>query len=146
MASVKKSVLVMHRAHEMFALVEGVESYPQFLPWCGRTRVLYREDVRMTASIEIAYHGVRQTFTTENRHHPPSEILITLKDGPFRALDGAWRFTPLGEAACKVEFELHYEFSSRALEKVFGPVFHHIAHNFIDAFVRRAEQVYGGSP
>ncbi|KAB2837417.1 MAG: type II toxin-antitoxin system RatA family toxin [Burkholderiales bacterium] len=146
MASVKKSVLVMHRAQEMFALVEGVESYPQFLPWCGRTQVLQRHETSMIASIEIAYHGVRQSFTTENRHTPPGEIVITLRDGPFRALDGAWRFTPLGEAACKVEFELHYEFSSRTLEKVVGPVFHHIAHSFIDAFVRRAEQIYGGSP
>ncbi|MBI3148608.1 MAG: type II toxin-antitoxin system RatA family toxin [Betaproteobacteria bacterium] len=145
MASVKKSVLVMHRPHEMFALVEGIERYPQFLPWCGATRVLERRDTLVIASIEIAYHGVRQTFTTENLHAEPREIIITLKDGPFRALEGAWRFTALGEAACKVEFELHYEFSSRTLEKIVGPVFHHIAHSFIDAFVRRAEDLYGVS-
>lgn len=143
MASVKKSVLVMHRAQEMFALVEGVEHYPRFLPWCGGARILERNEAGLIASVEIAYRGVRQSFTTENRHRAPQEILITLKDGPFRALDGAWRFTALGDAACKVEFELHYEFSSRALEKIVGPVFHHIAHSFIDAFVRRAEELYG---
>ncbi len=143
MASVRKSVLVMYRAQQMFALVEGVEHYPRFLPWCGATRVIERREDGVIASVDIAYHGVRQTFTTENRHAPPREIVITLKDGPFRALDGAWRFTALGETACKVEFELHYEFSSRTLEKIVGPVFNHIAHSFIDAFVRRAEELYG---
>lgn len=145
MASVRKSVLVMYRAQQMFALVEGVEHYPRFLPWCGATRVIERREDGVIASVDIAYHGVRQTFTTENRHAPPREIVITLKDGPFRALDGAWRFTALGETACKVEFELHYEFSSRTLEKIVGPVFNHIAHSFIDAFVRRAEELYGES-
>lgn len=133
----------MHRAPEMFALVEGIEAYPRFLPWCGSTRIVERREELVIASIEIAYGGVRQSFTTENRHAAPHEIVITLRDGPFRALDGAWRFRPLGDDACKVEFELHYEFASRTLERLVGPVFTHIANSFIDAFVRRAEQLYG---
>ena len=143
MRHVTKTVLVPYAASEMFELVDRVELYPAFLPWCGGTQVLAARADGKTARIDIDYHGVRAHFTTDNVNDPPSSIVITLKDGPFRHLHGEWRFKPLRADACKVEFDLTYEFSSGILDKVIGPVFSHIANTFIDAFVRRAETVYG---
>ena len=143
MQRVKKSVLVPYAAAEMFELVDRVDLYPQFLPWCGGTQVQESRADGKTARIDIDYHGVRAHFTTDNVNDPPKSIVVTLKDGPFRRLHGEWRFRTLGAAASKVEFELVYEFATPLLEKIVGPVFNHIANTFIDAFVRRAEAVYG---
>ena len=143
MQSVKKSVLVPFSATRMFDLVDDVERYPEFLPWCGGARVLASRDEGKTARVEINYHGVHAHFTTDNVNRPPASIQMALNDGPFRHLHGEWRFLALAPDACKVEFELAYQFSSHLLEKVVGPVFGHIANTFIDAFVRRAESRYG---
>ncbi len=142
MAVVHKSVLLPFSAEQMFALVNGIEDYPKFLPWCGGTRVLEREEHRVLASLAINYHGVKQTFTTENTNQPFSAIRMALVEGPFRQLDGTWSFKPLRADACKVELDLHYEFSSKLLEKVIGPVFNMIANNLVEAFCKRAEVVY----
>jgi len=139
MQRVTKSVLVPFAATRMFELVDRVEEYPQFLPWCGGAKVLEQSGDRKTARIDIDYHGVRAHFTTDNVNRPPESIVITLKDGPFRHLHGEWRFRALGDAGCKVEFELAYEFATQLLDKAIGPVFGHIARTFVDAFVKRAE-------
>jgi ribosome-associated toxin RatA of RatAB toxin-antitoxin module len=127
----------------MFALVDAVEAYPQFLPWCDRTVVIFRDASRTRATIHVNYHGVTHSFTTENAKSEPESMTIRLVEGPFRILDGEWRFTRLAEHACKIEFRLHYEFSSRILEKLVGPVFTYIANTLVDAFVQRADKVYG---
>lgn len=145
MAIVEKSVLVLHTAQQMFDLVDGVELYPQFLPWCGGTDVKWRDEASTVATVMIDFHRIKQSFTTENAKQIPSLIEMKLQDGPFRHLDGSWRFIALNESACKVEFKLHYEFSSKLLESLVGPVFNHITNNFVDAFVERAEKVYGTS-
>jgi len=137
-------VLVGHSAREMFELVDAVEAYPQFLPWCSGTNVTYRDESRTRATIHVNYHGVRQSFTTDNTKEPPEKMTVRLVEGPFHILDGEWRFKALAERACKVEFRLHYEFSSRILEKLVGPVFSYIANTMVDAFVKRAEKLYGG--
>ena len=141
MRRVSKSVLVPYAAAQMFELVDRVELYPQFLPWCGGTQVLEQGENRKTARIDIDYHGVRAHFTTDNVNDPPRSIVVTLKDGPFRHLHGEWRFIALSEHGCKVEFDLAYEFATSLLDRVIGPVFSHIANTFIDAFVKRAESV-----
>lgn len=143
MAEVLKSVLVYYTPAEMFALVDGVEDYPQFLPWCGTTELHMRDDATTEATIHIDYLHVRQRFTTVNSKRYPGEMLLRLKSGPFRHLEGFWRFHPLGEAGCKVEFQLKYEFSSMAIDKLLGPVFGYIAGTLVEAFIRRAEQIYG---
>jgi ribosome-associated toxin RatA of RatAB toxin-antitoxin module len=143
MQRVTRSVLVPYSASEMFALVAAVGDYPRFLPWCAGTQVLAQTATSMTARIDIDYHGVRAHFTTDNAHAPPTSIVITLKDGPFRHLQGEWHFRALAENAAKVELELAYEFATAVLDRVIGPVFNHIAHTFIDAFVKRAQTVYG---
>lgn len=142
MASVEKTVLVAHSAEQMFNLVDRVEEYADFLPWCGGGSVTELEGNKVHATVHINYHHIKQSFTTENVRTPPNQIDIALQDGPFRQLDGCWRFMPLSDSACKIEFRLHYEFSNKLLEKLVGPVFHYIANSFVDAFISRAERVY----
>jgi len=142
MAEVEKSVLVPYSAQEMFALVDAVEQYPQFLPWCGGTQLLLRDSTVTRATIRIKYRGISQSFSTENTKQPPHQIDLRLIDGPFKSLDGSWRFTELG-GGCKIELRLHYQFASRMLEKLIGPVFDYIANSLVDAFVKRARALYG---
>jgi len=143
MAEVVKSVLVPYSSLEMFELVDKVEDYPQFLPWCGGTELHFRDDLTTEATIHISYLHVKQHFTTQNTKTAHEEMLIQLKSGPFRKLEGFWRFKSLAETACKIEFVLHYEFSNSLLEKVVGPVFGMVTNGLVDAFVHRAEKVYG---
>ena len=143
MAVVHKSVLLHYSAEQMFTLVDRVEDYPVFLPWCGGVEVRDRAADKLVAAIQINYHGVKQSFTTENSNTPPTQMTMKLLEGPFKHLDGTWKFTPLREDACKIEFDLHYEFSSKILEKLIGPVFSKIADSFVDSFCKRAETVYG---
>jgi ribosome-associated toxin RatA of RatAB toxin-antitoxin module len=139
---VTRSVLVPYSTAQMFALVDDVEQYPKFLPWCARARVLEERASGKLARIDIDFHGVKAHFTTDNENEPPDRIVMTLADGPFRHLHGEWRFRALAEDAAKVEFELSYEFTTGVIEAIVGPVFNHIAGTFIDAFARRAEQLY----
>lgn len=143
MAVVHKSVLLPYSAEQMFALVDNIEDYPKFLPWCGGAEVRLRDGDHVVATLSINYHGIKQTFTTENRNSPPHVINMALVEGPFKHLDGTWEFKSLRADACKIEFRLHYEFSSRMLEHIIGPVFSMIANSFVDSFCKRAEQVYG---
>jgi len=143
MAVVEKSVLIERTARQMFELVDRVEDYPKFLPWCGGTELLARTETKTAARLHINYHGLKADFATENAKEIPRWMKIELREGPFRQMDGGWKFIPLGETACKIEFRLHYEFSNRVLEKVLGPVFHHIANTFVDSFVKRAQQIHG---
>jgi len=136
-------MLVGYSAEQMFALVDAVESYPEFLPWCGDAD--YGGEGRTRATIVINFRGIKQSFTTENTKEPPHALYMKLVEGPFRTLDGGWRFTDLSGQGCKIEFRLHYEFSSRLLGKLVGPVFSHIANTIVDSFIRRAEQVYGST-
>jgi ribosome-associated toxin RatA of RatAB toxin-antitoxin module len=143
MAVVHKSVLLAYSAEQMFALVDGIEEYPKFLPWCGGAEVRKREGDKVLAALTINYHGIRQSFTTENTNTPPTSISMALVEGPFKHLHGIWHFKPLRADACKVEFDLQYEFSSKILEQIIGPVFSMIANSFVDSFCKRAEAVYG---
>ena len=149
MKHVNKSVLLWYSPREMYALVTAVADYPKFLPWCERSEVLQQHDDGITARLHIGFAGVHHAFTTRNTHVDGSEVRIELVDGPFSKLEGTWRFTPLQTpgstepSACKVEFSLVYAFSSRPLALVISPVFDRIANTFVEAFVKRAEQVYG---
>jgi len=146
MKTVNKSVLIWYRAEEMYALVTDVASYPQFLPWCDYASVLEVHDNGMTAEVGIAIGGVRQTFTTRNQHTPARAVDLQLVKGPFSQLEGHWHFSPLGDGeqrACRVELNLNYGFDNIALGTLIGPVFDRIASSLVDAFVKRAQQVYG---
>ncbi|MDP3679146.1 MAG: type II toxin-antitoxin system RatA family toxin [Methylotenera sp.] len=142
MAQVQKSVLINHSASRMYALVDDVSKYPEFLPWCGGVDLIKQDAISTIATLHIAYHGLHQKFTTENHKNYPSLMEIKLKDGPFKQLEGVWRFIELNENACKIEFMLNYEFANSFLEKIIAPVFSHIANTFVDGFVVRADEIY----
>ena len=143
MAVVHKTVFLGYSAEQMFDLVAKVEDYPKFLPWCGGVKVLERDADTLVACLAIHFHGVKQSFTTRNHNTRPTQMKMQLVDGPFKSMDGTWTFKALRADACKVEFELHYEFSSMILEQLIGPVFGVIANSMVDSFCKRAETVYG---
>ena len=146
MKTVNKSVLIWYSPAEMYALVTQVEKYPEFLPWCDHAQVQATDADGATAEGGIAFSGIRQTFTTRNTHVPDQKVGMKLVKGPFSQLEGEWRFLPVGngsERACRVELTLHYGFDNVALAALVGPVFDRIASSMVEAFVARAEQVYG---
>ena len=144
MHKVEKTVLVSHSAAQMFALVDAVEDYPKFLPWCGGVDLLERSASTTSATLHINYHGLKQNFSTQNTKTFPHNMDMQLKDGPFKHLDGNWRFVELTPDACKIIFRLNYEFANSMLEKLISPVFNHIAATFVDGFVARANKIYKG--
>jgi len=144
MAEVKRTVLVGHPAARMFDLVDRVEDYPLFLPWCSGSSVESRDAAVTRATVHIGFHGVKTSFSTANTKQFPESMRLALVSGPFRTLDGEWRFTDLGGAGCRVEFSLHYQFASRLLERAVGPVFGRIAASLVDAFVQRADRLHAG--
>ena len=143
MAKVEKSVLIGHSANAMYNLVADVHAYPQFLPWCSATEVKQLDAQRAAATLHINYHGLRLHFTTENQMEKGALIDMKLMNGPFKHLDGYWRFHPLAQDACKIEFQLNYELSGKLVDKIAGPVFNHIASTLVEVFVKRAGVLYG---
>ena len=143
MKQIARSAIVEHSAAEMYALVEDIEAYPSFLPWCTAAEVHERRPGTTRATLTVAMGGLRHSFTTVNQTRPGETIVMRLEKGPFRRFQGEWRFAPLGPAACRIEFTLQYEFSSRTLGRVLAPVFDGIADSMVDAFVRRAAGVHG---
>jgi ribosome-associated toxin RatA of RatAB toxin-antitoxin module len=145
MKTVHKSVLIWYSPQEMYALVIDVAQYPQFLPWCDRGAVLESYEGGMLAEIGISISGLKQTFQTRNVHVEGSRVDLKLVQGPFSNLEGEWKFVPIGDGsqrACRVELTLNYGFDSGALSKLVGPVFDKIASTMVEAFVKRAQQVY----
>lgn len=140
MHNIHKSAIVLHPAQKMFQLVDSVENYPQFLPWCGSTQIIERDNEKTIASIEINYKGIKQTFTTENTKKQNQEMIIKLIDGPFKSLSGEWMFKNLDKDSCQIELKLEYEFSNVILEKLISPVFNMIANTFIDEFIKEANR------
>lgn len=148
MKHVRRSVLVWYSAREMYMLVCGVEDYPRFLPWCASAEVLERRDDGVTARLGLAYKGVRHAFTTRNTNVEDQSVTVALVDGPFSLLEGLWSFNPIpgvpeGQQASRIELDLRYAFAGTKLEALIGPVFDRVANSFVDAFVRRAQDVYG---
>lgn len=144
MKHVHKEVLIWYSPAQMYGLVTDVARYPEFLPWCVSSRVLEASDHGMLAELGLSVAGVKQKFTTRNMHVPNQQVDMELVDGPFSQLHGHWTFVPIGEnQACKVTLDLKYSFSSQALATLVGPVFDKVAATLVDAFVNRAEQVYG---
>jgi ribosome-associated toxin RatA of RatAB toxin-antitoxin module len=141
MKEIRRSAIVEHTASQMYALVDDIESYPDFLPWCAEARV-ERQDVQKRATLTAAMAGVRQSFTTLNEGRPGEAIDMRLVEGPFRHFDAAWRFKPLNASACEIEFQLRYEFASRTLGRLLEPLFNHIADTMVDAFTRRADELH----
>jgi ribosome-associated toxin RatA of RatAB toxin-antitoxin module len=142
MKRISRTAIVEHSAAEMYALVENVEAYPGFLPWCVAAEVHERRPGATRATLTIGVHGLRHSFTTQNANTPGEAIDMRLVQGPFRRFSGQWRFVPLAEHACRIEFTLEYEFSSRVLGRLLTPLFDGMADSMVEAFVRRAAEVH----
>ncbi len=142
MKQISRSALVSFSAEQMFHLVNDVARYPEFLPGCSGTRVLESSPEAMLASVDVSKAGISKTFTTSNELRHGEAIVMNLVDGPFKVLRGGWYFTPLDEQACKVELKLEFEFSSKMIELAFGKIFNELTSNMVNAFTKRAKQVY----
>lgn len=127
----------------MFDLVSDVDGYSRFLPWCSDSFVESRDVDEMRATIVIAKGGIKKSFTTLNRLQQGKMMEMRLVEGPFKRLEGFWQFTPLRDDACKVGLSLEFEFSNSLVRMAFGKVFTQVANTLVDAFVKRAEEVYG---
>ncbi len=144
MTTITKSALVEYSAEQMYRLVDDIPRYADFLPWCREAKEIDRTEGEVRASLDIAHSGLHKSFTTRNRLVKNQSIEIHLVEGPFRHLYGIWRFQPLGDGqASKVTLEMDFEFSSKILSMTFGKVFTFIASSLVDAFVKRAKEIYG---
>lgn len=144
MTIIKKSALVPYTPAQMFKLVDAIEAYPEFLPWCKSTVVHSRANYEVKASIFFMKGGIQQSFTTLNRLLPDEQIEVRLVQGPFRHLEGAWRFDAVGEAGCRVSFDLEFEFSSKLISLTVGPVIQKAIESYVEAFCQQAKAIYGG--
>ena len=143
MSEISRSALLMYSAEEMFKLIENIRAYPEFLPGCVDAHILSTDGSSLRASIQIAKAGINKTFTTENTLITNELISIKLVDGPFKYLDGNWRFLALDEEACKVSLDLNFEFSSKLVELAFGRIFHELIGSMMKSFSERAKLTYG---
>lgn len=143
MTIIKRNALVSYTPRQMFELVNNVQDYPRFLPWCREGVVISQDETHTEARLDIVWSGMHKSFTTRNHLHPYERMDITLVEGPFRHLEGRWSFLGLGELGCKINLELEFELAGGMLDKVFQPIFAHIANSLVEAFCRRAVAVYG---
>jgi ribosome-associated toxin RatA of RatAB toxin-antitoxin module len=143
MTTITRSALVMFSPDQMFDLVNDVQAYPQFLPWCRGSRIISKNEDVVCASLDIAKGGIQHTFSTRNKLTHCSAIDIELIDGPFQHLEGHWQFTPLGDMGCRIQLDMDFSFSTRLLDVALGPVFSQISGSLVDAFCKRAQEIYG---
>jgi ribosome-associated toxin RatA of RatAB toxin-antitoxin module len=143
MKKISRTALLPYSALKVYNLVNDVAAYPEFLPWCGASEVISETATEMVAKVTIAKAGLRQTFETKNQLVAGERIEMSLVEGPFKYLKGEWLFKPLGEEACKIQFEVEFEVSSGVLNLALGTVFEHISSTLVDSFCERAKVIYG---
>jgi ribosome-associated toxin RatA of RatAB toxin-antitoxin module len=139
----KKNAIVPYSTHQMFELVNNIEDYPRFLPWCHSSKIISRTDTEVVATLEIAWKGMHKSFTTRNILFPYDKIEIDLVNGPLKHLDGIWQFHALNDRASKVLLDLEFEFAGGFIDHFFQPIFQHIANTLVDSFCKRAVELYG---
>ncbi|MDO6513786.1 MULTISPECIES: type II toxin-antitoxin system RatA family toxin [unclassified Neptuniibacter] len=142
MAQVDRSALVLHTAEQMFDLINDVERYPEFLPWCSKTEVVSRSDEELIATLYLSKAGLKYSFTTRNELKRPNQMTLELVEGPFSSLVGIWDFKILSDEACKVSLNLQFEFSGKIASLAMSKVFNQVATTLVDAFVSRADEIY----
>jgi ribosome-associated toxin RatA of RatAB toxin-antitoxin module len=143
MPDIKKRAIVPYTPAEMFNLVNAIEEYPQFVPWCKSTDILSRDADEVRATLNFARGALSKSFSTLNRLQHDKMIEIRLLEGPFKHLEGFWRFNPLPKNSCEILLDLEFEFSSRLMGFAFEPFFAQVANMLVDVFCKRAAEVYG---
>lgn len=140
---IKRSTIVVYSPRQMFELVNNIEDYPRFLPWCASSTILHRDEKKVEATLAIVWSGIHKSFTTRNHLQSDKQIEITLVEGPFRHFEGRWKFFSQGEQGCVVDLELKFDLAGRLIDKLFQPIFNHIANSLVDLFCKRAAEIYG---
>lgn len=143
MNTLKRSAVVPYSQRQMFELVNGIEEYPRFLPWCSRTDVISRTEDEVVAELEISWSGIHKSFSTKNILVSPKSMEMNLIEGPLKHMKGKWDFVPIKDGGCKVMLDLEFEFSGGFIDIIFQPVFQSIANSLVDAFCKRAVELYG---
>jgi ribosome-associated toxin RatA of RatAB toxin-antitoxin module len=143
MHTLKRNAIVPYSARQMFELVDNIEEYPRFLPWCRNTKIISKTEKEVVATLEINWNGIHKSFTTRNTLSPYKQIEIELANGPLKRLDGIWQFYELDKTACKITLDLEFEFTGRFIDKLFQPIFQHIANTLVESFCKRAGELYG---
>jgi len=143
MTIIKRSLLVPYSTRQMFELVNAIEDYPRFLPWCHASQIIVQDEKEIIARLDIAWSGIHKSFTTRNTLFPYEKIEMALVEGPFKHLSGSWYFVPMKEGACQVELELSFELAGHFFDRIFQPIFYHIANSLVDLFNKRAGEIYG---
>ncbi|WP_312600289.1 type II toxin-antitoxin system RatA family toxin [Pseudomonas luteola] len=140
---IQRSALLPYPASALYALVNDVERYPEFLPWCSSAQILEQGENEMRAGLTVAKGGLSQQFTTRNTLTPDQCIVMDLEKGPFSQLHGVWQFKALGEKACKISLDLSFEYQGALIRATLGPLFNQAANTMVDVFCQRAKQLYG---
>ncbi len=140
---IQRSALLPYSAEAVYALVNDVASYPQFLPWCSASEVLEQSETQMRASLTISKAGLRQHFLTRNQLVPGKSIEMHLEEGPFKQLQGLWEFKALGDSACRISLDMSFDYAGPLVKITLGPLFNQAANTMVDAFCQRAKQLYG---
>ena len=143
MRQIKRTALVPFACEVVFQVVDQIEAYSEFLPWCSESQVLRRTETEVVATLVLAKSGIRQSFTTKNQLMRPNAIGLSLVDGPFQQLEGGWTFDALGDAGCKISLDMRFEFSSKLIDQTFGRVFGVAADRLVDAFTTRLDNLHG---
>lgn len=143
MHALNRRIVVPYSAKHIFELINDIASYPKFIPWCSASKIISMQDHEVVATLEISWRGVRKSFTTRNKLHPDHQVDISLVAGPLSHLTGSWYLRNLTETTCEVNLDLNFAFMGRMIDFVFEPIFKYIANSLVDAFVRRAHEIYG---
>ena len=143
MIEINKTTVVPYTPEEMYVLVNDIESYPVFLPWCTAAKILSRQEESLTATLSLALGKIKQSFTTENTMQDGSRIDMQLTEGPFKHLSGYWRFIQEDEQSCNIQLHMHFEFKNKIIKHTLGKAFYKVMDTLVDSFVQRAQQIYG---
>ncbi len=143
MERIKRSALVNYSTHQMYQLVDDIEKYPEFVPYCQGAEIIQREDQQVSATLRVSKSGIAKSFSTQNRLTPFDRIDMQLLNGPFKYLSGSWHFIALAEDACKIELDLEYEFSHKLASLAFAQIFNQLTQSMVNAFTERARNIYG---
>lgn len=143
MVAIHKITRVPYSADEMYALVNDIEAYPEFLDWCNTAQVMNRSETHLQATVAVEIGKIKQSFSTENSMQPGRRITMQLVEGPFKFLSGCWQFNPGGEQSCDIRLDLEFEFKNKLLKMALSHTFNRIMDTMVDAFTKRAQEIYG---
>ena len=143
MTEISKTTVVPYTSEEMYVLVNDIESYPNFLPWCTAAKILSRHEEILTASLSLALGKIRQSFTTENTMQDGSRIDMRLVEGPFKHLSGYWSFIQEDDQSCHIQLHMNFEFKNKIMKHTLGKAFYKVMDTLVESFVQRAQQIYG---